>query len=50
MANGENGHHSGLAIGAGSDANGRGVTLDDGDTYPGCNIVVDHEFFNRPVR
>lgn len=50
----------GLAIGAGSDANGGGLALeggdteggggfaDDGSTHPRCDIVVDHECFNEP--
>jgi hypothetical protein len=62
VANGKNGHEGGLAIGAGSNANGGGVALDrvntasgrgfadSGSTYPGCNIVVDHECFNQPGR
>jgi hypothetical protein len=52
----------GLAVGAGSDANGGGLAIeggdteggggfaDDGATHPGCDIDIDHECFNQSGR
>jgi hypothetical protein len=63
-ANDAKGQNGGVAVGAGSDANGEGVALNGGNTndmsggvalnggqdHPGCNVAIGSQCFNVPGR